>query len=346
MTPEQILREAFEARAERVQFGPDALGTIRGRIARRRGQRRRLLVSIASIGTGVAATVTAVVIGVASCAPVPSPAPPTVGTTGPGPSVGPTPGPTTTAGPSGVAVRVPVYELGRTGAPLLYREFRSTVVPADTLTDRIAGAVGLMLASPPLDPDYTTPWPAGIGVGAVTITDRVATVDLTGVAGATAIQDPAVAQAAVQQLVWTVTAVTADRNTTLTGVRVTLGGSASTTLWGVAVGGALARADAVATLGAVWVVSPQQNDVVAGTFSVVLDGAVFEAAVRLRIRNGDGTVRSDQPVLLSAGAPARGGKTVALTLPPGTYTVEAYVVSVKDGSEQSLDGHQITVMPS
>lgn len=39
---------------------------------------------------------------------------------------------------------------------------------------------------------------------------------------------------------------------------------------------------------------------------------------------------------------AAGQATVTLTLPTGHYTVEAYSLSAKDGSEQNPDGHEIT----
>ena len=340
MTPEQRLRAALEAGADRVEFGPDALGTIRSRIGRRRDQGRRLVFRLASVATGLAATVTAVVIGVASCARVPAPEPPPVATTGP--SLGPTAGPTTPPGPTGVTVRVPVYAVGRSN-PVLYREFRPVVVPADTLTDRIAGAVRLMLASPPLDPDYATAWPAGIGVGPVTLTGSVATVDLTGVDGAAAVRDPALARAAVQQLVWTVTAVAADRGSPLTGVRR----DAQRCGAGHPVGGGGRRGADPGRRG-----RDAGRDLARLTAAGRHGGAqLHRAAGRLCLRGGGPAARA-QPgrhgPLGPAGAAERGragpGRAmVPLTLPPGVYTVETYAVSQKDGSEQGLDGHRITV---
>jgi hypothetical protein len=140
---------------------------------------------------------------------------------------------------------------------------------------------------------------------------------------------------AVQQLVWTVTAVAADRGTTLSGVRLTVNGSPQ--------GGLLTRADATATQAALWLLSPQQGETVHSPFTVQLDGSVFEAAARVRVRNAAGGVVSDQPVLLSIGPPARGPGSVTLTLSPGHYTIEVYSVSERDSSEINLDSHDITV---
>jgi hypothetical protein len=135
--------------------------------------------------------------------------------------------------------------------------------------------------------------------------------------------------------VWTVTAVAADRQTTLTGVRLSVNG--------VPQGGVLTRADASTTQAALWLVSPQQGVTVHSPVTVTLDGSVFEAAARLRVRDATGTVVSDQPVQLSIGAPQRGQASVTLTLAPGRYTIEAYSVSARDGTEINLDGHDITV---
>jgi Immunoglobulin-like domain of bacterial spore germination/Sporulation and spore germination len=321
MNPEQ-LRDAFEAQAGQVQFGPDPLGAIRARIDHR--SRRQLRVRLVSFGGAVVATVAAVVIGVVSCQPVPRPQPvPPIGSTGP---TSPAPGPSPTVPPA-VGVTVPVYWVGQqAGRSVLYREFRSATVRADTLNERIAAAVGLALSGPPLDPDYATPWPAGASVRAVSVDNGVSTVDVSA--------NPPDA-IAVQQLVWTVTAVAADRGTALSGVRLTVNGSPQ--------GGLLTRADATATQAALWLLSPQQGETVHSPFTVQLDGSVFEAAARLRVRDAAGKVVSDQAVLLSIGAPQRGQTSVMLTLAPGHYTIEAYVVSVRDGAEIDLDGHDITV---
>ena len=93
----------------------------------------------------------------------------------------------------------------------------------------------------------------------------------------------------------------------------------------------------------VCLISPQQGDEVAGTFQVHIDGAVPEATVQLRVRNSAGATVHQQFVTLSQGAPGRGEAFVDLTLPPGSYTLEAYFESLQDGSEQGLDDHAITV---
>jgi hypothetical protein len=340
MTPddrrtEDVVRRAFEARADRVTFAPDALGSIRSRIDRRTRQRRRMTMSVASAAAGALVTVTAVVVGVASCVPPPNPQPtPPAGvssTTGPGP--------TSTAGQA----RYPVYYLGDVGNRIaLYREFHAGSIADDALPARISAAVTEMLTGRPLDPNYRTGWPASARVREVTLDGDVAVVDLGGAASNSIGAEGA--EMTVQQLVWTVTAVGADRGTQLRGVRLRLDGAEVAELWGhVAVGGVLTRAAAVQTQAPIWLISPQEADTVAPSFRVHIDGAVFEATAQLRVRDSGGAVVHEQFVTLSNGAPARGEAFVDLQLAPGRYTIEAFYHSPQDGSEQGMDDHTITV---
>jgi hypothetical protein len=272
----------------------------------------------ASLATAAAAGVTAVLIGLTSAPPAPGPVgvpsdtPPTASA-----------GPTT---PAGVSDRVPVYFVGTfDGRAVLFREFRPAVVAEDTLVAWLEQAVRLAVAGPAADPDYRSGWPAGVTVGAVSVSDGVATVNLAGPEGG---------PMAVQQLVWTVTAVAADRGAGVAAVRIVRDGVALPDE---------VRGPAVDTLAPVWLISPQQGDTVPPEFDVHVSGSVFEAAVRVRVRDQAGNVVHDDGVLLSAGAPARGEAHVPLTLPPGQYTVEVYFVSERDGAEVGADGHAITV---
>ena len=114
-------------------------------------------------------------------------------------------------------------------------------------------------------------------------------------------------------------------------------------LWGKApIGGTLRRASAQDTLGLVWLISPQDGDRLGRRFPVHLFGSVFEATIHLRVRQGGRTV-TEQAVTVGAGAPAFGEATVTLTLAPGRYVIEAYEVSMRDGSAQHLDDHDVTV---
>ena len=182
-----------------------------------------------------------------------------------------------------------------------------------------------MLAGPPLDPDYATAWPAGIGVGrGQRRPATVATVDLTGVGDATAIRDPTLARAAVQQLVWTVTAVAADR-----GAHPDRGPAARrrrrATLWGRRVAGTADPGRRARHAGPDLARSRRSR----ATPSPPRSPSSWTARSSRR-RSGCGsatpTARSSRTSRCCWTPARRPGarRTVALTLPPGDYTVEAY----------------------
>jgi hypothetical protein len=140
--------------------------------------------------------------------------------------------------------------------------------------------------------------------------------------------------------VWTATAAVPGS----TGVRLLLDGVPATTLWGWPLpAGVLVRGPAVSVLAPIWIIDPQQGAVVGRRFDVNLAGIVFEATVGLRVLDGSGEVVFDQAVHLDHGAPAQGTGHVAISLTSGRYTIEGYVTSEKDGTEQVVDDHQFAV---
>jgi Immunoglobulin-like domain of bacterial spore germination/Sporulation and spore germination len=320
------LREAFEARAAQVEVSPDALGSIREKISRRSRHRRGITIGLASLATAAAAGLVAILVTVGtSTPPVTAPTPP-VG----GPSVSVEPSPS--AAPASITVTVPVYFAATVdGRAVLYREFRSVTVAEDSLVERTVRALGLSLAGDALDPDYGTRWASG-RIAHVAEQGTEVAVEITG--APPGIADDTIA---VQQIVWTVTAVAADMGAPGRSVRITVDG----VLIG---GGPLQRASTLDTLAHVWLVSPQQGETVAASFTVTIVGTVWEATARLRVRDHAGTPVYDEMVMLDIGAPAQGKVEVPLTLAPGDYTIEAYYVSaVENVGELSVDGHEITV---
>ena len=334
MIAEEIVRQAFEAQAARVEPSPDALSTIRQRIQHSHRLKRRVAVGLASVSSAAVVSVAAVLAGVASCSPAPTTPPP------PPPGASTTGQPTQTAVPS--VARVPVYYLGTARNRLaLYREYHE-VSFVNGLAGRVDAAVTEMLRGEPVDPDYSSAWPSGATVRGVRIEGGVAVVDLGGIASNSVGAETA--GMTVEQLVWTVTAVAADAGSPLDGVRLLVDGSTRTDLWGhVPIGDTLRRGNALDTQAPVWLIEPQQGDTVEPTFRVHIDGAVFEATAVLRVRDANGTIVDERSVMLSMGAPARGDAFVELTLPPGRYTLEAFYYSAADGSVQGIDDHEITV---
>jgi hypothetical protein len=340
MNPEDLLRQAFEARAGRVEVAPDALGTIRRRIAGARPRRRALTIGLASLATTAAAVAATVALALPREVAMP-PGAPTDGQTGGTP--------TQSVTPDGVATRVPVYYRAAKGNRL-YREFHPVTLPVDGLEARVRTAVNLMLRGTAADPDYTGSWPRDGSVGSVRLDGAVAVVDLAGVSGNNV--GAAAAEASVQQLVWTVTAVTADwdlnrpagQRVNVTAVRLLVDGQRVSRLWGrVDVSSDLVRADALQTQAQLWLISPQEGDTVNREFTVHIDGKVPESNVILRVRTPTGEIVQSQAVTLGEGSPNRPEIHLRLTLEPGRYTIEAYYESLADGSVQALDDHVITV---
>jgi hypothetical protein len=344
MNTEDRLRDALAARAERVEVAPDALPRIRERIERRH---RRWL---PAIGGAIAVATAAAVVGVLAYQPKgghpPTPAntaPSATTSAVPSPSAGPAGPPASTSSSpdpqSGTLVAaIPVYYAGPGGK--LFREYHQLKVTPDTVPGRATAAVREMLrAKSAADPDYRTLW-SGATVRGVQLDGATATVDLDA-AGTT----PANPAMAVQQLVFTVAAAVADTPLPkVTGVRVTIGGGPAGQLWGVVdATGVLRQGNALDVLAPLWLIEPHEGATVGKTVTVHIAGAVFEATCRVRVRDASGRAVQDQQVTLSIGAPQRGEATLKLTLAPGRYTIETYFLSAKDGTEQGLDGHRVTV---
>ena len=368
-THEETLRRALAAYAERIEPRPDALSEIRRRIHARgtaaaRGRARPsagrwwygwsplaaglvtavvLAVAVAAVGLADGAPAPAPGVSVpahgwappASADPSAAPVPPTSPAEGPSDAA---PGPDGEGGPPERRAALAVYYLGGPAdRPRLYREFHRLWLHDGSTRDRITAAVRNMLDGPSgMDPDYRSPWPTGTELRGVRVDRDVATIDLAGVARRDVTEDEA--RLAVQQLVWTVTAVPG-----VTGVRLRLAGAPVGRLWDrVDVSGVLRRAPAAEVLAPVWLVSPQHGDTVDGTFEVHVAGILPEATARLRIQRDGRTVR-EQTVTLSTAGPAQGERRLTVTLPPGRYTISAYATSPADGSEQHLDDHLVTV---
>ncbi len=342
-----VLRGALSAQADAVEVGPDALGEIRRRIARRRARwwlpRISLGGAVFTVSTGTAiaagAAVVAVLAGTVRCAPPPAPLPP-AGSTAPATATPertpPDTQPSQTPAPAGSA-NLAIYYIG-TGNRL-FREFHVLPVGDGSPGARVRAAVTEMLdGRTARDPDYHSSWPASTAVRAASVTGTAITVDLSGasVNG----YDPPTEQAALQQLIWTATAVVPGATLTLL-----LDGQPVTRLWNlIPISGPLARGPSLEVLAPIWVIDPQQGATVGGTVTVLVDGIAFEARAVVRIRDASGAVVREQPIDVgSYGVPARGTATVTLTLAPGRYTVQGFVFSARDGSVQDLDDHQFTV---
>jgi hypothetical protein len=307
MNDEEMLRRILTAEAETVDVAPDALGQIRTKIARRRARvttwlpRGLAMVAFTGGTAAVAAAIVALVlIGV--------------------PRVQGTTPPTSNAGAGAPpSANLPVYYAGATSTgPRLYREYHPLLVADLSPAGETEAAVEeLLTPHSAFDPDYSTPWPAGVSVHGVRVDGDTATVDLSGVPAGYA------DRMSLEQLVWTVTAITGVPN-----VRLLVDGQGT--------GAALQRGLADEVLAPVWLIDPQQDAPVGHAITVKVAGHVVDGVVHVRVRTAAGVVVSDQPVRLSGAPTDRGEATLPLNLPSGTYVVEAY-------AGQDVDGHQVVV---
>lgn len=353
---EEMLRRALQQRAASVHGSPEALDEIRRRIADRRTRYTRggrlgfpfrgirprppfggAMFWSSAFGAGaVTATVVAVVVSVGSCTPPASQAPSPVS----GSSVGaPSNSPPSSA--TALSARIPVYYVGATkSGPRLFREYHVLMKtrPTSVAAQLKAGLTEMLDGRTAYDPDYHSGWPASASVRSVSVANGVATIDLSGatVNG----YDPPGNAAALQQLIWTGTAYAGG-----VGVKLLFDGKPRATLWKAAlpVSGVLRRAPAVDTLAPVWVIDPQAGSTSGTSTTVSLAGIVFEGTVNVRVKNSSGKVVYSKTVQLTVGAPAQGTARVSVRLSPGKYTIEAFEVSMKDGSVAALDGHSFTV---
>jgi hypothetical protein len=348
---EQLLRRALEAKASTVETDPAALSRIRERTANRAWWHRipggaMPLVFTTGAATAVAATITTVMFVAGSCGPITNTPPIGPGTSAPAPTGAPTSlpntspsPPSTSSGPAAVTANVPVYYLGiQNGLPVLYREYHRLPAGDGSRTAQTRTAITAMLdGRNAYDNDYYSQWPASAAVRAVSISGDTVTVDLSG-AGING-YDPDGEKAALQQLIWTATAASQ-----ASGMRLLLDGKPVDRLWNLLpASGILYRAPASQVQGPVWIIDPQQGATSGTQVTVNLAGIVWEAAGRLRVRDAAGHYVVDRHIQYSIGAPSVGTAKVTLTLAPGTYTIEAFYYSAKDGSIQGMDDHTFIV---
>jgi len=250
------------------------------------------------------------------------------------------------AAQAGVTATLPVYYVGTQviqaegggtiSTPKLYREFHRRSVGDGSTVAKTRAAVAEMLRPSAYDPDYRSHWPPSSRVRSVRIAGDTVLVDLSGVTRGG--PSGAVARQTVQQLVWTVTAASGKPL-----VRLLVDGAPVRSLWGMPVGDAMRRGDAVAALARFWLIDPQQGDHVGHTFTMKLAAInPYEGTAYVRASQGGKEVLFEY-VTMSGGNPSQAKGSITLTLPPGRYTVEVLGVSMADGRAQAVDDHEITV---
>jgi hypothetical protein len=317
------LARALEADSATIE-PHDRLDTIRSRTARR----ARWPLAVAAVATvAVVAALGTQLLGTGHDDLAPSASsgttPVTASDSSPATSAQGTTGTTgTTASDQPATVVLPVYYLGRDGDRwALYREFHRR-----TLRDTPAARLQLALDEATMnqavdDPDLSSPWLPRTEPLSVSRSAEVVTVDVPAAEAQAGGRTAEQARLAVQQLVWTATAVTQDAGL---GVRVLIGGAPGTLFGHERVGDVVHRASpSYSVLGSIWVDAPDEGQTVSSPVTIRGSACVFEAALSWELTR-DGTKVSAGHTTASSGCPHRGSWQVALgALPTGTYTFRA-----------------------
>ncbi len=332
---ERRLVELLHAAVDDVEPGPAGLARIRARIARRRPRAAHWAAVV--VGAALATAAVVVVVSMVSTRGERS-------TAGPGLGHGHATGSQVVRPSDGMPPSiVPVYYLGATGHGYrLYRELH----PARPYRDPGAEAAVAAVGSPPADPDYLDPWPTSTSAFSVRVTGRRIVVDLTS-DSADLRRRPAgmsdqEAAAALQQLVYTVQdALHGSRLP----VRVLVDGRHPTTLLGVPLPAALARAPASATLAQVVVTSPVEGARVHRHFRVSGRAATFEGTVLWELRRDGHVVRHG--VTTAEQCCTLAPYSFAVSAPPGRYTLRVHDTDPSGGAGVPpwQDTKQLTVVP-
>ncbi|WP_248581127.1 Gmad2 immunoglobulin-like domain-containing protein [Nocardioides sp. InS609-2] len=177
---------------------------------------------------------------------------------------------------------VPLYFIGDTerGGPRLYREFQAGDLSLETALD--------LLSDGPTDPDYRTAWQKGSFDGveddgdviSVRFADDSLNTPLPGMSEAEA-------QAAVQQVVYTVQAVAQRRAP----VQFMINDGPAQTVYGVNTAEPITNAPILEALSHMSITDPEQGTTVSGTLELSGVANSFEASSGWELRQGDKVVK-------------------------------------------------------
>ncbi|WP_432534080.1 Gmad2 immunoglobulin-like domain-containing protein [Kineococcus arenarius] len=208
--------------------------------------------------------------------------------------------------PAGSAT-VPVYWLG--GQPqLLFREY----VPAGDAADDATNALRAMLGGQPSDPDYASPWGPDESA-TVTARDGRLVVDIAASA-ASGDADAGDVTAAVQQLVYTVTAAAGEDAP----VEIRVDGEAEPLVFGYAVPETVSRAPQADVQAPAWITAVDTGT--PGEVVVEGVGSAFEGTLLYTVTDASGAEVTRGPAQAGANG-AFAEFSVTIPLPAGEYTV-------------------------
>ncbi|GAA1578876.1 hypothetical protein GCM10009804_39190 [Kribbella hippodromi] len=351
---DDLVRRALHAEADRIEPA-DALPEIRARAhAQRRPTSRRPWIVTAGVATvGTAAAIGAFTVlpntnntandgdAVAGSSTTSSAVPTTDSATEPSPvptKAAPSVAPSLASPEQSVrSALVPVYWLGqqigatKKSTARLYRTWaKVSGHPAEE-------AVRIMTTKQPADPDYFSVW-RGAALNGVTRTDGMVTVDFKQLPRTTL--DADVAKVAAQQLVYTVQGALNDDSVP---VQITEGGQPVPKLFGqVDTSTPLGRVQAANVQALVWIDSPDQDAVTGDQVTVSGVANAFEATVNYQATNLK-TRETKKSTTTSGQGQSFSPYSFKLTLSPGMWQIDVYLVSPADGRVTDTDSKSILV---
>jgi hypothetical protein len=178
---------------------------------------------------------------------------------------------------------------------------------------------------PPFDGDHRTLWNNGTKVNSVSVTEGIATVDLTlGRISLGAESE----QRAIDQMVWTLI----ENDPTVTSVKFTIDGLVSESLAGhVDFSQVFTLAPSYEVLASVWIDLLDRSDV-SNPVSITGSACTFEANVAWELTQGGDVVSSGATTAATA-CPDRSDWSIDLgELAPGNYVLKVSDTSAEDGS--------------
>ena len=246
------------------------------------------------------------------------------------------PGAPTTSAPletTQASNKAPVYWIGRSNDNMfLYREFRDVSEQDNPVTR----ALRVMMSEKPLDPDFFTPWQNPKKLATSISGKNVITVDVSDDAFNSNV-DAAMAQRAVQQLVYTATAAGASAGLIDAGQQVQVvvlvdGHTDYVAFNHVRLGSPTSRSSGM--VAPVWIIDPQEaTSLEDGTVKIRGRSTVPGGKLRWEILRVDGTVKTSYlngTTAASTDTAQAGLFNLPVDLAPGNYEVR--VSQLQDGN--------------
>lgn len=243
--------------------------------------------------------------------------------------------------------KAPVYWIGRSNnSTFLYREFRDVTEQDNPVTR----ALRVMTSQKPLDPDFFTPWQDPKKLASSISGKNVITVDMSADAFNSNL-DPAMAERAIQQLVYTATAAAASAGLVDSGQQIQVvvlvdGHTDYVAFNHVRLGSPTSRS--VGMVAPVWIIDPQEGTTAAdGAVKISGRSTAPGGKLRWEILRVNGSVETtylNGTLTAAAEADQSGAFSLSVNLGPGRYEVRVSQLEDSNPAEDlNVDTRGFTV---